>query len=507
MPITLFWSLLAISTPAFAGVWDGRAVLENCQQTNIKIPVACRNEIPPDVLATILPVADKMVGDEQVRKIKEYDHEQLSAELKRSIKARKTLLACMDKPDDKKCATRIAALRTQLEKNVARLRIALALSRTPLVIDDRSVGTQIQLPGPLGATPLPPLSNAEAESARAFQKSALAASERVGLEKLRQDSGIEAGSDELVSKCRRQEPDLLEICQKIRAIHEESFVQFRASMGKIAGNIISDLPFALSFSSVPISDAELKKQLAKSLKTLSDWNDDNGDTDEDDDKKWSTLLSDSQAYTEQYVAEHPEACPAAERNIRLTGRMQFAKDLGVSVRDVTAVTLVCSVSTPLICISASGVVLGKDTKNAYSEWSQIRRRIASADEENPQASLDGAGDAYRDLLVAVALDSLDTADYAKWALKGGEDFVSLRKFVKKVEKKPSRFYHQAGEMFSTLAENVEYDLPIAGGSAVGEAVTSAMVHMEPSGVYSEWLKSDAYTARVYEAFEQRDKAK
>ncbi|MGZ3684874.1 MAG: hypothetical protein ACXVCI_13530, partial [Bdellovibrionota bacterium] len=203
MPITLFWSLLAISTPAFAGVWDGRAVLENCQQTNIKIPVACRNEIPPDVLATILPVADKMVGDEQVRKIKEYDHEQLSAELKRSIKARKTLLACMDKPDDKKCATRIAALRTQLEKNVARLRIALALSRTPLVIDDRSVGTQIQLPGPLGATPLPPLSNAEAESARAFQKSALAASERVGLEKLRQDSGIEAGSDELVSKCRR----------------------------------------------------------------------------------------------------------------------------------------------------------------------------------------------------------------------------------------------------------------------------------------------------------------
>jgi len=187
--------------------------------------------------------------------------------------------------------------------------------------------------------------------------------------------------------------------------------------------------------------------------------------------------------------------------------MQFAKDLGVSVRDVTAVTLVCSVGTPLVCIAASGTVLGKDTKNAYNEWSQVRRRLASADEENPQANQVSAGDAYRDLLVAVALDSADTASYAKWALKGGEDFVSLRKFVKKVERKPSSFYHQAGEMFSTLAENVEYDLPIAGGSTAGETTTSALVHMEPSGNYSEWLKSDAYTARVYEAFEQRDKAR
>ncbi|MFX7849933.1 hypothetical protein ABTK11_22755, partial [Acinetobacter baumannii] len=71
-----------------------------------------------------------------------------------------------------------------------RLRIALALANIPQVANDRSVSPHIHLPGSLGGAELPPLSEADAEVARAFQKAAVAAAERVGLEKLRADRSL-----------------------------------------------------------------------------------------------------------------------------------------------------------------------------------------------------------------------------------------------------------------------------------------------------------------------------
>ncbi|MFX7870634.1 hypothetical protein ABTK02_21705, partial [Acinetobacter baumannii] len=81
----------------------------------------------------------------------------------------------------------------------------------------------IHLPGSLGGAELPPLSDAEAEVARAFQNAAVAAAERVGLEKLRADRSLATGAGELVAKCRAQDPALLETCPLVKGVHEASF--------------------------------------------------------------------------------------------------------------------------------------------------------------------------------------------------------------------------------------------------------------------------------------------
>jgi hypothetical protein len=503
----LLFYLLSLSIAAHAGLIDGRAVLPHCQlQASAPASVACRNEDSNSAISALLPVAEKITNDEQVRRMKEYGHRRISIELANSIRARRALLACMKKAGDQACAERLNLLRSKLERNVRRLRLALAISNIPTTLYDRSVSSQIQLPAALGSTPLPPLSAKETEEARSFQNEALKASERVGLENLRAQLGRAESSAELTKRCHAQDPELIEYCASAQGVHESSFLKFRLSMEKISETIIGELPFVLSFSAAPISDADLKIAIKNSLDTLKEWKDENGAEDDDNDDTWSTFLSDNRAFTDEYVALHPEACAAAEHNIRATSAMQIGKDALASARDVVATTVVCSVASPLVCIAASGAVFARDTHTSFSEWSQVRSRLKSADRPNPQANMVAADDAFRDLLVTAALDGLDTASYAKWALKGGEDFYPLKEFIKDVEGDPKSFASTAGEMFQTLSENVRDDLKLAGAIGLGEAANGQHHRADPQS-YNEWLESDAYTARVYEAFERATRKK
>ena len=140
--IFLFF-LLLVPRLGLAAFWDRGAVLPHCQFLNIKVPGECRSELPPDSLAAILPLADRMVKDEQVRKLKDYVRGRMLEEIDTAIDSRKILLDCMSNLANATCAARVRTLKQALEQNLQRLRFALALSQFRPDPLDRSINPMV----------------------------------------------------------------------------------------------------------------------------------------------------------------------------------------------------------------------------------------------------------------------------------------------------------------------------------------------------------------------------
>jgi hypothetical protein len=488
--------LLLFSPAALANMWDGKAILPHCQQLNIAVPASCRSQVPPEELLFILPLADKILKDEQVLQAQAYSKKRLLDELDTSLDARKTMLDCLDNLGNEHCALRVNALRDSLEANVKRLRVSLALSKETIDQQDHTISPMISYPSSLGSGGVPPLGVDEISFARNFQRSTLASIEHVGISKMRQEMGIAINESGLREKCRLQDANFIEACQRLNDIHERSFNQFRQSMLKISDSLISRLPLTLRFKSVPINKEQLRTELEFSRATLQQWREENAKPVASGGKN---ALANALPFADEYAAHHPEACSALEENILHSSRAS-ALIAGLKTgSNVVGMGTLCTLASPLVCFSVGTAMGGYGLRTQYGEWSTVRRRLSSADHENPQANLTLAHNKYRDLLVNVALTTAGTAMGVSGTFLGDSE-VSLQLMATDLEGESGSFFSQAGTVFEKMSTQMYAGLK---GTAISTTVQQVadLSQKDPATTYFDWLRSDAFTARVYEVFE------
>jgi hypothetical protein len=489
--------LLTAPSPARAGqnIFNGQAVLPHCQVLNIHLPEACIKDTPPEALQMIMPIADRVVKDQQVRDAKEHARTEMLAELDRTIGARKTMLDCFDKLSDPKCRQAVDQLKNALDDNMSKLRIVLALSNLPADLHDHSVSPFIGFPIAVGKPDLPRLSIEEQQFALYFQKSALAPLENIGIEKLREELNVSQSADELRTRCARFDPDFDTVCQRINDIHQVTFVKFRESMAKIRDNLIAQLPLTLSFSRPPVTDAQLEKALGTSLASLQKWREDQAKTTGDAD--YSRLV-DLFPYADDYVWSHPEACAAAEENILKVRRWKFGTGWAKTGATIAGMSVLCTATAavPVVCFTAGTALGGFGVYQKYTDWSQVKQRFTSSDKELPGANIVNVHDKFRDFIEVTSMTALGTAS----GLNGMYTGDSIELAATALEKTGGTFYEEAGKIFEKTAENMYEGLK---GAAVGEAVHSAatkFVQKDVTTSYYDWLGSDAFTARVFDVF-------
>ncbi len=195
---------LLFSAPAFASLLDPftHPTLPFCDALPHKqLPVECVDRVPPDDLASILPIASKLTKDEQIRKMRDYAHKRMQEELDTTIESRKKLLACL-RDQTAECKERVSTTRRMLEENLKRLRLALALSQYNQTIQDHSINPWIKYPASFGAGNLPRLSDKEWQFAIAFQKASVSAMEKIGIAKIKRELGLKVTDEQFREKCR-----------------------------------------------------------------------------------------------------------------------------------------------------------------------------------------------------------------------------------------------------------------------------------------------------------------
>jgi hypothetical protein len=499
MRLLVFFALLSASR-AHANVLDGRAVLPHCQARNVDVPEACRAELPPTALAAILPVAEKAVKDEQVRQMKDYARARMTEELDASIRSREIMVQCLEKPG-KDCRERIDALRRMLEENFTQLRLATAVSRIPVTLQDHSIRQDLSLPAAFGGTTLPPLSESELAFVLDLQHNVIDATEWIGISQLRRELGLSASVEELRGKCgtiRYLTDD--EVCARIHDIHENAFVQFRRSMGKIRDSLISQLPLTIRFRKTPITDKDLHKELSGSLATLREWR---KEAAKSTGKAEEKRLYDEMAFADEYVAKHPEFCAAAEENILSVGRKELRSSWLKTGRNIAFISAVCTGTTltgiPYVCLGAGTALTAYGLNAKYSEWNLVRERLESADRENPQATLSSVQNKFRDLLVLTALSAVGTFTGVRAEFSGEAASLTAKAAAQSLEGEESSFYSLAGNVLEQFSTKAFGGLKSA---AIGKTLMGAAEIAKPESAtgYRQWLRSDAYTARVYEIF-------
>jgi hypothetical protein len=374
------------------------------------------------------------------------------------------MLGCLDTPAGA-CAARLRLLKQEIENHVRRLRFTLALSHTQGDINDRSVSPIVSLPLPLGGGMFPPLTDDEKNRATQFQQATLYTMDRIGFARLRQQLGIELTTNELKEKCHNHDLSYADACEQMEMIRRENLDHFRKSMSKISDSVIASLPLAVRFRTVPVSDEALRKELA-----------------------------DATPCADEYVAAHPEACSAAEENIRDVGRFKLGKTVVKTGATILGMSTLCAFTTPGVCVSVwAGLSANGVSKGVYA-WDVKRERLRSADGEMPDASLSVVHDKFRDMLVTIALSAVFTT---KSVL--GVALPTSSEAAKALES-GSPFFSDAGKAFDKISGNVFDGLKGTAISQVTKESAEELVTKDRTTTYRDWVESDAFTARVFESF-------